>query len=149
MIPIRYKDPFAPVMMMSPPVTITQEQQDALEEVFYLISSDNQFALKGAKALRTILGGGINQNHVPIITSLNPPQRKFGSSFNLKVNGSGFDPLSSIYFNEVAVTTSFISDTQLSADIDLSSAVPGEYPVVVLSGHIISSNTMMFTVMAL
>ena len=56
------------------------------------------------------------------ITSLNPMSQPRAASagspgFTLTVNGSGFISVSEVNFNHIPVTTTFVSDTQLDAEI--------------------------------
>ena len=65
------------------------------------------------------------------LTSLDPSSVIVNSPpFTLTVNGYGFDSLSTVYFNETAKTTTFVSDSVLTAEISTSDiSVVGNYSV--------------------
>jgi len=81
------------------------------------------------------------------LTSLNPSSKTVGSSsFTLTVNGHGFDSLSTVYFNDTSKTTTFVSDSVLSAEIPPSDvSFAGSFPVWVTDRYSIS-DTLLFTV---
>ena len=63
-------------------------------------------------------GGGTGNNPVPSIASLSPSSAAAGGpAFALTVNGSGFIQGSVVNFNGSARTTTFVSATQIKADI--------------------------------
>ena len=63
-------------------------------------------------------GGGTGNNPVPSIASLSPSSAAAGgAAFTLTVNGSGFIQSSVVNFNGSARTTTFVSATQIKADI--------------------------------
>ena len=63
-------------------------------------------------------GGGTGNNPVPSIASLSPSSAAAGGpAFTLTVNGSGFIQSSVVNFNGSARTTTFVSATQIKADI--------------------------------
>ena len=63
-------------------------------------------------------GGGTGNNPVPSISSLSPSTATAGGpAFTLTVNGSGFIQSSAVNFNGSARTTTFVSATQIKADI--------------------------------
>ncbi|MCC3152020.1 DUF4394 domain-containing protein [Hymenobacter sp. BT770] len=72
-------------------------------------------------------------NPAPTITSLSPNSATAGDpGFTLTVNGTGFISGSSVSFNGVARTTTFVSATQVTAAIPASDiATPGTYGVTV------------------
>jgi len=54
----------------------------------------------------------------PTITYLSPTSQVTGSpDFSMTVNGTGFISVSNVKFNNVPVTTTFVSDSQLDAEI--------------------------------
>jgi len=65
------------------------------------------------------------------LTTLDPSSAEVNSPpFTLTVNGHGFDSLSTIYFNEIAKNTTFISDSVLTTGISTSDISEiGNYPV--------------------
>lgn len=63
----------------------------------------------------------IPNNPVPVITSLSPALATAGSAaFTLTVNGSSFSTGSTIYWNSTALTTNYVSATQLTAQVPAS-----------------------------
>ncbi|HSD64162.1 MAG TPA: hypothetical protein VLB50_10200 [Ignavibacteriaceae bacterium] len=83
------------------------------------------------------------------LTTLSPSSVEVNSPpFTLTVNGHGFDSLSTIYFNQIAKTTTFISDSVLTTEISTSDiSVIGSYPVWVTDQWGIS-DTLTFEVTA-
>ncbi|WP_400190321.1 choice-of-anchor D domain-containing protein [Hymenobacter sp. B81] len=74
-------------------------------------------------------------NPTPVITAINPTSRLAGGAgFSLVVTGSNFLSSSVVYFNGVALTTTFNSATQLTAAVPASAvATAGSFPVTVVS----------------
>ncbi|HEX8396142.1 MAG TPA: FG-GAP-like repeat-containing protein [Pyrinomonadaceae bacterium] len=88
-------------------------------------------------------------NPVPVITSLTPNNSGIGAGFELIVNGSGFVPESIVQWRGQNRATTFISSTELRAQILASDvATPGQYPVTVISPEPFggASNITLFTV---
>ena len=85
--------------------------------------------------------------NVLALTSLNPSSAIVNSPpFTLTVNGHGFDSLSTVYLNDTAKTTTYISDSVLTAEISTSDiSVVGNYPIWVTDKWSIS-DTLSFTV---
>ena len=85
--------------------------------------------------------------NVLALTSLNPSSEIVNSlSFTLRVNGHGFDSLSTVFFNDTAKTTIYVSDSVLTAELSTSDiSVVGYYPVWVTDEWSIS-DTLSFTV---
>lgn len=81
------------------------------------------------------------------LTSLSPSSEIVNSSpFTLTINGHGFDTLSTVYFNDDSKTTTYVSDSVLTAEIDSSDiSVVGNYSVWVTDQWGIS-DTLIFTV---
>ena len=72
----------------------------------------NQSAVASAAYVITL------QPPTPSLTSLSPQFTNAGSAqFNLTVNGSGFTSASSVYWGSAALTTQFVSATQLTATV--------------------------------
>jgi hypothetical protein len=60
-------------------------------------------------------------NPVPVVMSLSPSSAKHGSaSFTLTVNGFDFNEGAKVLWNASALSTSFVSDTQLKASVPAS-----------------------------
>lgn len=81
------------------------------------------------------------------LTSLDPSSKIVNSPpFTLTVNGHGFDSLSTVYFNENAKTTTYVSDSVLTAEISTSDiSTVGDYPVWV-TDQWATSDTLIFSV---
>ncbi|MEK6683281.1 MAG: kelch repeat-containing protein [Nitrospirota bacterium] len=89
-------------------------------------------------------------NPVPTLTSISPNLAVPGTgSFTIIVDGSGFIPGSSVFFNGVPLITTYYSSTQLTSEVPASMiATAGIFPVTVINsspgGGI--SNALDFTV---
>ncbi len=107
-------------------------------------SGDSNHAPSSNSATFTI------NNPVPTTTSISPTSTTAGgSSFVLTVNGTNFVPSSTVSFNGINATTTYVSATQLTAQIPASDVTTaGTYPVAVTNaapgGG--TSNTQTFTV---
>lgn len=73
--------------------------------------------------------------NAPAIASLNPSSGLAGGmAFVLTLNGSGFDPAAVVHFNGTALATSFISSTQLHANVTAANlASPGAASITVFN----------------
>ena len=143
-IPVLYQDPFAPALRSSPPVNVTDEQKFYVREVLSICSSDEQFAEKAYKAITRILTGG--SVVVPTLSSLSPASAEVGDpSFTLHVHGNNFTPLSKIYFNGGEEPTTFVSSSELTTGVDMSTVSGASVvPVVVLSEDGIQTSPLDF-----
>jgi hypothetical protein len=78
--------------------------------------------VSGTALLWTIGNTTPPNNPVPNITSLSPPSVPInGPAFTLTVNGTGFVPTSSVVFNLYNQPTTYVSSTQLTAEIPAES----------------------------
>jgi trimeric autotransporter adhesin len=95
------------------------------------VSYDSSFTNNQATASTTVTGSTYSM--VPTITIIAPALVQAGSgAFTLTVNGSGFNSASTVSLGGTALSTSFLSATQLSASVDSSSiANYGWLPVTV------------------
>jgi YVTN family beta-propeller protein len=90
------------------------------------------------------------QNPVPSISSLSPSSAMAGAASQaLTINGTNFLSISTVTYNGVAHTASFVSSTQLNITLSASDqATAGAYPVIVTNpapgGG--TSNTVNFTI---
>lgn len=84
-----------------------------------------------AESFFEITEGTFDQN--PSIITLSPNiVAAGGPTFTLTINGTNFQPDSEVNFYSHPVPTTFVSDTQLTAEIDESLIViPGKKPVTV------------------
>jgi outer membrane protein assembly factor BamB len=82
------------------------------------------------------------------LNSLSPSTAvAFGSAFTLTVNGSDFTPQSQVFWNNSLRTTSYVSATQLTAQITAADiATAGSVPVSVADPVNGSSNFLVFTI---
>lgn len=153
-LPSFYNDPFNPLLfdVNTQAVTITVEQENLVRQVLLLSSSDTRFAQKAADALRVILLGGATGAPVipPNISSLEPSTKPVGSpTFKLKTKGTGFKATDVIHVNGNAVTTLYVSATELNTDVSLVSVTqPTTIPVTVRTAEGVLSNTVILTVTA-
>jgi hypothetical protein len=85
-----------------------------------------------------------------VVTSLDPASAQIGALLNvtLHVHGTGFTPDAAINFNGGNEATTYVSATELTTVIDMSTAkVPGSYPVKVVQADG-ESNAMQFAFVA-
>ncbi|MBI3610267.1 MAG: Ig-like domain-containing protein, partial [Nitrospirae bacterium] len=74
-------------------------------------------------------------NPVPVLTTLSQSSAVAGTgSFTLTVNGTGFVAGSLVYFSEIALATTFINSTQLTAEVPAEAiGTVGTVPVAVIN----------------
>ena len=110
-------------------------------------SGDGNFGGSTSKVLTEVIAAS---NPVPVATSLSPTFATAGSAtFTLTVNGSGFVSGSTVMWNGVALTTTFVSATQLTAAVPASDVLnAGTVPVTVFSPALGggTSNGLTFTI---
>jgi len=136
---------FSPVLYNSTPVTLSEEQLNWIREVLEITSSDSQFADKAFRAIKFILT--TESVIAPVLSSLSPSSAVLGTaSFTLHVVGENFTPESVIIWNGSTEPTTFVSATELTTEVDMTTAVvAAEIPVEVLSIDGVMSNVMTFT----
>ena len=104
---------------------------------FYSIAhdaaGDDEPGKTAAEAVTTVTSGTINP--VPQITALTPATvAAGGGDFTLTVTGTGFVTGSTVQWNGQALTTTYVSDTQISAVVPAADiAQAGSAPVTVVS----------------
>jgi hypothetical protein len=82
--------------------------------------------VSGSALLWTVGSNSLPENPVPNITSLSPPNVPLDSpSFTLTVNGTGFVPTSAVSFSLLEQPTTYVSSTQLTAEIPADSIAQG------------------------
>jgi hypothetical protein len=142
---IIHPDSFSAVLLESPALEVTLEQQEHIKKVLAKACSDSRFADKAFIAIWQILTGG--NTIPPVVTSLNPSSVVIGSpSFDVHVIGTGFKPDSVIMFAGREEPTTFVSATELTTGVDMSVwAGPDAVPVAVLNADGILSDPMNFT----
>ncbi|MBU49602.1 MAG: hypothetical protein CL920_12980 [Deltaproteobacteria bacterium] len=85
----------------------------------------------------------------PSITSLDPARPYTNTKITLKVIGEGFVQASKIFFsNTTELKTTFVSDKELQADLDLKDVIPDKYDVIVKSPAGRQSNVVQLEVLA-
>jgi len=145
-------DPFHPVLVNSPSVTVTDEQRFYLKAILDLCCSDSKFANKAYDAIVYLL----NQLEVPevdvapVLTSITPVNSVIpAAAFTLSVTGTGFVAESQIRWNGGLVATTVVSDTEVTADVDLSAELAAaDYSVTVENPVGLVSNPLTFSLTA-
>ena len=84
----------------------------------------------------------------PVVTSLSPPSAALGGpGFTLTVNGSGFIAASTVEWNKQGLATTFVSATQLTAQVPASDILnSGSASVTVVNPGVAPSAALTFTV---
>lgn len=78
--------------------------------------------VSGSNQPINVVMNGSGGNPLPTITSLSPTSAYVNSSaFTLTVKGTGFVPGATVYFSNAAMTTTYVSATQVTATIPASS----------------------------
>lgn len=95
----------------------------------------NDPVISSGSALLWTVGNNIPPNNpLPIITSLSPSSAPVGGpAFTLTVNGTGFVPTSAVNFDLYDRPTTFVSSTQLKAEIPASAIGPNVAPSTYVS----------------
>jgi hypothetical protein len=146
-------DPFHPVLKSGTPVTlVTDEQRNYLRAILDLCCSDSKFADKAYDAIVFLL----NQIEVPdvdvapVIESLAPASGVIPfAAFTLSVTGTGFVAESQIRWNGNLVSSIYVSETEVTAAMDLSAElVAADYSVSVENPVGLVSNTLTFSLTA-
>jgi hypothetical protein len=139
-----YQDPFSPVLLNSTPVVLSDEQRHYIREILDIACSDSKFADKAYDAIRYVLSAP--SVILPVVSSLSPGSATVGDAdFILQVMGTGFTPESVIVFNGGEEVTTYVSATQLTTGVNMST-VTGAFtvPVAVLSKEGVLSNAVNF-----
>jgi hypothetical protein len=143
---VLHREPFSPVLLSSPALLVTPEQDQYVQEILSIGASDSAFAKKMYAALVKVLTGG--SVVPPVATSLSPASAVLTDPpFILMVNGTGFTASSVIQLDGVDQVTTFTSDTQLQTVSEITPpAVAGDVAVTVLTGGVLSDPlTLSFT----
>lgn len=140
---VPYIDPFEPTLKSSPVLAVSAEQRYLIREILDVACSDSRFAEKAYAAISFILTSG--SPVPPVLTSLQPSQATIGQpSFTLHVFGTGFKNTDVINWNGGDEPTVFVSSTELTTQVDMTTATtPTTIPVKV--GQ---SNIMTFSLIA-
>jgi len=139
-----YQDPFHPVLLDSPSLHVSSEQDFYIREVLSTVCSDSRFAQKAYLALKFILSG--EDPVAAVINSITPSTAEVSTPVTISVIGTGFTSTSVVQSNGFPLTTSYVSATELSA-VGTAPATEGVYPVTVDTDGLIS-NSLDFTATA-
>jgi hypothetical protein len=74
----------------------------------------------------------VTQPPAPTITSISPSTAPSGSTPNLTITGTGFEPGASVLFNGTNYSTGYTSSTQLTTVLSLGGIAAGTYPLSVV-----------------
>lgn len=86
---------------------------------------------------------------LPTISSISPTSAsKASGNFTLTVNGTGFTSDAVVYLNGAALTTTYVSATQVTAAVVVAALSPGAFTVTVRNGSNAASNEKTFTLTA-
>jgi predicted heme/steroid binding protein len=111
------------------PITISQSE--TLQAIAVATGYANSGVASAAYTIQAVVA-------VPTISSLSPTSATVGdSAFTLTVNGSDFDPGSTVKWGSTALTTTYVSSTQLTASVPanlIASAGPVVVSVVTSAG---------------
>jgi subtilase family serine protease len=119
-----------------------------------IISGNNGYSagvgwdfVTGVGSCQGLTGLQASSTSAPAITSLSPSSATAGgASFTLTVNGSGFVSGSKVDWNGTALTTTYVSSTQVTATVPASDiATAGTASVTVVNGSTVS-NAETFTI---
>lgn len=141
---IIHPDPFAPVLLKSRSLAVSEEQSDYLKQILDRACSDSRFAQKAFVAITGVLTAG--SVVPPVINTLSPNTLEIGDpDATLHVFGSGFLASSVIVFAGVEEPTTFVSPTELTTGINMSVWLgPAVLPVTVRNGSV-ESDPVNFT----
>lgn len=102
-------------------ITITPLSPGTLTNTVTVSAPQGDPNLANNTATSTAAVTGVVYSPSPALTSISPAFVQAGSnSFTLAVNGSGFTSNSVVQFNSTALSTTFVSDSQLTATVDAS-----------------------------
>jgi hypothetical protein len=149
-LPGFHRDAFNPVLFneVSPYAGTTIEQDDLINQVLALASSDSRFAQKALAAIKLILAGGI-VGAVPVLNTLEPATSpNNNANLKIKCKGASFDATCVIYMNGNPMPTTFVSPTEITTNVNLVGMAPQTINVAVVSGAGVVSQTRTFTVTA-
>jgi hypothetical protein len=85
----------------------------------------------------------------PVVASLTPDTAALGAApFTLQVIGTGFTATDVVHCNSAPAATTFVSATELTTPVDLTTVPEGAIPVSVQTAGGLGSNAVVFTVTA-
>lgn len=137
-------DPFNPVLIMPNPLAVSDEQLDNIKAILETACSDSRFATKAYNAIVLTLTA---ESVTPILTSLTPDTGVAGTPLvEVTVVGENFEAGSVVLQAGAPVNTSFVSEEELTASLDLSGAIAGVLAISVRNSSQLTSNVVNFTV---
>ena len=138
------RDLFRPVLLNSQSLAVSPEQNDVIQEILEVCSSDSAFAKKAYAAIHYALTQ--TPPIPPVVSSLNPASAVLGSPlFDIHVIGSGFVPGSIIVFNGIDEPTTLVSDTELTTGVNMDVwMAEADVPVAVRNPDGIQSDPLIF-----
>jgi hypothetical protein len=80
----------------------------------------------------------------PTITTVTPTTAVLPDPFTLTVDGTGFTSAASVEFGGIAMTTTYVSETQVTAAVDTTGLIAGDY-IVEVADDAGKSNAVNFT----
>jgi len=137
-----YQDPWNPVLVNSPNLVVSPEQDKWLREILELSCSDSAFAKKAYTAITLILTGTPG---VPVLTSLNPATAVQEEVVTVSVIGTGFSESSVVRASGAVQTSTFVSPTELTFIPDTTLALTHD---VYVENYPNNSNVLTFEVTA-
>jgi len=138
-------DPFSATLLNSVALVVSNEQAEYIKKILDKACSDSRFADKAFIAIMKVLTSGSVK--APAISSLTPNSAEVGDpSFLLHVHGTNFTSGSIIMFNGGEEPTTFVSATELTTAVNMSTVlVPSVVPVNVISAEGVMSDFLNFT----
>jgi hypothetical protein len=138
-------DPYSAVLLDSKAIDITNEQNKYLMDILNKACADSLFAKKAYVAITHLFTAGSVK--APVITSLTPNSAEIGDpTFVLHVHGTNFTSGSVIVFNAGDEPTTFVSETEITTGINMSTVTEATtVPVHVRSSDGVLSDPVMFT----
>jgi hypothetical protein len=139
---VLHPDPFSAVLLSSPPLVLTDEQRNYVREILDTACSDSRFAQKAYDAIMYVLTSG--PVAVPTLASLSPNTGVALAVVTITATGTNFTPGSKIVVSGVEWPTTFVSPTEVTAEVTLGEA--GVLPVAVMTDVGVITDSVPFTV---
>ena len=96
------------------------------DSVIAVYSGDSNFTGGTSSALSQVVNAGVSSNPAPVASGISPGFADAGgAAFTLTVNGSGFVASSTVYWGTSALTTTYVSATQLTAQVPATDLATG------------------------
>ena len=137
-----YQDPFRPVLLDSPVLHTSPEQERYIKDILDICCSDSAFAKKAYAALQYILTAA--PALAPVLSGLTPNTTTVDVPVSVSVAGTGFVDSSVIKVDGSSVVTNFVSDVELTFSPIVANE--GVQVITVVNPDLLSSESMDFTV---